>query len=53
MVIYIIRMKQLLEAIKKLYVKIKCSMCCRSKCSVQVGNPTEHTEEGKILETAV
>jgi hypothetical protein len=46
-------MRQLLEAFKKLYVKIKCSLCCRSKCSVQVGNPTEQTEEGRIMETSV
>ena len=28
-----------------LYLKLKCSMCCKSNCSVEVGRPTEVDEE--------
>ncbi len=29
--------KQIVAGIKELYIKLSCYMCCRSKCSVQIG----------------
>ena len=37
-------MKKLTELLKELYIKIKCYMCCRSKCSIQVGQQQENQE---------
>lgn len=47
--------KEILEAFQKLFVLIKCSMCCKSNCSVQVGNNSaeEVGAEQKVKETAV
>lgn len=30
-------MKKIKEILKELYVKLSCAMCCKSKCSVQIG----------------
>jgi len=27
------------EILKELYLKIGCSMCCKSKCMVELGRP--------------
>ena len=37
--------KQILDAIKQLYLKIQCLICCRSKCSLELGRQTD--EENK------
>jgi hypothetical protein len=29
--------KKIKELLKELYLKLSCYMCCRSKCSVQLG----------------
>jgi len=29
--------KRIKELLQYLYIKLKCSMCCRSSCSVQIG----------------
>lgn len=29
--------KKIREILKELYIKLSCVMCCKSKCSVQVG----------------
>ena len=45
-------MKSLIQLLKELYIKIKCSFCCKSNCSVQVGeqeeNSTETTKSTKV-----
>ncbi len=37
--------KQILEALKKLYLKIQCLMCCKSDCTLEVGTQTEDQEK--------
>jgi len=35
---------KIVEAIKNLYLKISCAICCKSKCAVQVGRNQEEAE---------
>lgn len=35
-------MKSIRQILKELFIKIKCYMCCRSKCSIQVGQENTH-----------
>ncbi len=37
--------KKLIELLKELYIKIKCAFCCRSNCSIQVGEQESHPTE--------
>ena len=48
-------MKKLIQLLKELYIKIKCAFCCKSNCSIQIGeegeeeeNSTETTKSTKI-----
>ena len=37
--------KQILEALKKLYLIIQCMICCRSACSLEVGTQTDEHQD--------
>tara|TARA_R110000765_G_scaffold295783_1_gene390909 strand:+ start:2741 stop:2908 length:168 start_codon:yes stop_codon:yes gene_type:complete len=37
--------KEIIETLKKLYINIKCTMCCKSTCSVQLGDKEKNVEE--------
>jgi len=40
MVVYYNRMWRIIKTfLINLYLKIKCSLCCKSNCSLEVGNP--------------
>lgn len=39
------------DTLKELFIKIKCYMCCRSNCVIQVGRE-EHSQP-QICETSV
>ncbi len=32
------------EILKELYLKIGCSMCCKSKCMLEIGKPDINNE---------
>jgi len=37
--------KEILDAIKQLYLKIQCLICCRSKCSLEVGSHRDQHQD--------
>lgn len=38
---------RILEALKNLYLKISCALCCKSKCAVQVGRNEQEPENSE------
>jgi hypothetical protein len=38
-------MKKLIQFLKELYIKIKCAFCCKSNCSIQIGEEEEKSTE--------
>jgi hypothetical protein len=38
-------LKKIKEVLKELYLKISCNMCCRSKCSVEVGSKKDNNKK--------
>ncbi len=39
--------KKIVQLLKELYIKIKCAFCCRSNCSVQIGNENNNENENE------
>ena len=35
---------KIIKAIKELYIKLSCTLCCRSKCSLQLGHDKNELE---------
>lgn len=43
--------KTIIKALKELYIKISCVMCCKSKCAVQVGREEGNNNNTDISNT--
>ena len=37
--------EKLIQLLKNLYIKMKCAICCSSKCQIEIGRKEEHMEE--------
>ena len=47
---------KLKDTLKEIFIKIKCHMCCKTNCSIQVGREAQKEEEQtqpNICETTV